>query len=277
MTQVSIIIPCFNDGKYLPETVASASAQTHAQTEIVIVDDHSTDSLTLSVLDDLRRQGFTVARTPVGKKGVAAARNAGILIASGDYILPLDADDIIDPTYVAKASAVLDANPGVGICYCQARFFGFKRKPWKLPEYSLERILLQNIIFVSAMYRREHWQSVGGYCELLECCNEDHLFWLSLLKCGVDVFQIPEILFYYRIRSNSRSSQNFKDFASVQKCLFLYHKEFYIQNIDLLYDMCCSLYYEKEQREKLFTWRIVAPLFGAELKIFRFFKSLLGR
>ena len=277
MTRVSIIIPCFNDGKYLPEAVASASAQTHAQTEIVIVDDHSTDALTLSVLKDLRRQGFTVVTTPEGKKGVAAARNVGILCASGDYILPLDADDKIDPSYVAKASAVLDANREVGICYCHARFFGLKRKLWKLPEYSFERILLQNIIFVSAIFRREHWQSVGGYCESLDCCNEDHLFWVSLLKDGFEVVQLPEVLFYYRIRANSRSSQNFKEFSNLQKNLFQHHKELYIQNIDLIFDMCCALYYEKDRREKLLTWRMVAPLLELELKIFRYFKSLLGR
>ena len=98
---VSIVIPCYNDGKYLREAVSSALSQTYPHIEVIVVDDYSTDPHTQNILSQLVQEGIKVIKTQSGKKGLPAARNTGIAQASGVYILPLDADDKIDAAYAA--------------------------------------------------------------------------------------------------------------------------------------------------------------------------------
>src|SRR5690242_9401975 len=97
---VTVVIPCYNMGAFIEETVASVLAQTFRSFEIVIVDDGSRDPETVVKLDQLAARGLTVLRTH--NVGVAAARNRGIEVAQGSYILPLDADDLIGPLYLEK-------------------------------------------------------------------------------------------------------------------------------------------------------------------------------
>ena len=88
-------------------------------------------------------------------KGVVYARNMAIDAASGDYILPLDADDKIEPSYVEKAAKILDNNSDIGIVYCNAEFFGAKTGKCKLPEFNEELFLTTNCIFATAMFRKK--------------------------------------------------------------------------------------------------------------------------
>jgi glycosyltransferase involved in cell wall biosynthesis len=88
---VSVIIPCFNHGEFLPEAVASVAAIERPDVELIVVDDGSTDERTCQEIDAIIAQGIKVVRQE--NKGVAAARNAGVLVAKGQYILPLDADN----------------------------------------------------------------------------------------------------------------------------------------------------------------------------------------
>ena len=79
--------------------------------------------------------------------GLASARNNGIREATGEYILPLDADDKIGEEYLELAVEILDQNPEIGIVYCEAEFFEGRSDLWYLPEYSLVNILMSNVIF----------------------------------------------------------------------------------------------------------------------------------
>src|ERR1035437_4628757 len=93
--KVSVVIPCFNHGEFLPEAVASVTQIGRDDVELIVVDDGSTDELTGREMDKLVAQGIKVVQQ--GNKGLAAARNAGILAAQGEYIFPLDADDRLRP------------------------------------------------------------------------------------------------------------------------------------------------------------------------------------
>lgn len=274
MPIVSIIIPCRNDGLYLRESLASAKEQTLADCETIIVDDHSTDSLTLEVLNNLEASGQMVLRMPEDKRGVAAARNYGIALAQGKYILPLDADDRIAPKYAQEASNILENNPDIGVCYCGARYFGLKRGRWNLQPYSFGSLLLRNSVFVSSMFRKKDWAKIGGFDE--EAYREDHVFWLELSASGLGFHQIPEDLFYYRIKKHSRSARLpfWKDVAmqTFERC-----EKIYRDNVRLLYEQTMELDREKEMREKLLFWRFCRPLLGAEQKAREFIKGLLGR
>src|SRR5438309_8808465 len=89
--KISVVMPCFNHGEFLPEAAASVARLGREDIEIVVVDDGSTDERTREVMDELAERGTKVIRQE--NKGLAAARNAGIAASQGEYILPLDADD----------------------------------------------------------------------------------------------------------------------------------------------------------------------------------------
>ncbi len=279
MTRVSIIIPCHDDGKYLTEAVASARAQTHPDVEIIVVDDHSGDPRTLAAYDALRARNITVLRTPEGKKGPSAARNAGIAAASGEYILPLDADDTISPAYAALAAAALDADPELGICYCKASFFGLKSGPWKLPPYSLDSLLAGNMIFAAALFRKADWLRVGGYDERLLTGFEDYALWLRIAALGRGVKRLDAELFQYRVKKNSRSAsmaQNASDVAAME-AVYESCKDIFAANAGTLAKQMYLTRKEQSRRTCLFSWKMAQPIFRLEWTLRQAIKRIMGR
>ncbi len=202
MSKVSIVIPCYNHGEFLMETLDSVQAQTFGDYEIIIVNDGSTDPLTIELLHKLDRPKTKVIHT--GNQGVSAARNRAIAEALGDYILPLDADDKIAPTYLEKAAAVLDSRPEVGVVFGERLIFGEQEGGASLPHYDPQRILVENLIYPAAMFRKKHWAKVGGYNEAMLYGWEDWDFWVAMSRLQGAVVKLPEVMFYYRVRSTSR-------------------------------------------------------------------------
>ena len=231
MPTVSVIIPCYNQGEFVDEAVESVLAQSYRDFEIIIVNDGSTDTLTNALLATYCREKTRVIVT--ANMGLAAARNNGIAAASGKYILPLDADDRIGPTYLEQAVAVLDGEPQVGIVYCHAMLFGAVATPWQLPPYSLERMLLDNLIFCSAFFRREDWQAFGGYDPGMIYGWEDYDFWLGLIEKGRKVVRLEDTLFYYRVASDSmvRSKEKWQKVAMFRR-IYERHQQLFSENIE---------------------------------------------
>lgn len=230
MPRVSVVIPCYNHGRYLDEAIDSVLAQTFDDFEIVVVDDGSTDAFTIDLLKGYHREKTRVLRTV--NMGLAAARNNGIAAAVGEYILPLDADDRIAPTYVEQAVAVLDRDPQVAIVYCRAQLFGAVESEWLLPDYTLERMLLDNVIFCSAVFRRSDWTAIGGYDPGMVYGWEDYDFWLGIIERGGQVVRLPEILFCYRVASDSmvRSKEKWQKVEMFSR-IFRRHQQLFADNI----------------------------------------------
>lgn len=248
---ISIIMPCFNASNFLLESVQSALNQTYKDFEIIIVDDCSTDFETheiLSALNDSRIHVIYLDKNV----GPSAARNIAIAQAKGKYILPLDADDKIAPDYLEKTKEILDTKKEVGIVYCLADLFGTKNRHWKLPEYSKEEFLFGNMIFISAMFRKDSWEEVNGFNENMTYGYEDYDFWMSLIEKGCEVYRIPEVLFFYRQHHISRAKQlNLQEReVQMQIQIFKNHKEFYKDNIDILYYRQQELFLLNEKLKK---------------------------
>lgn len=277
---VSIIIPCYNDGKYLPEAIASAKRQTYPNIEIIVVDDHSTDPNTQVILLKIAESGLSVLQTPPGKKGLPAARNAGIARATGKYILPLDADDKIDPTYVSKAVAVLSNNADVAVCGSQVKFFGLHRHIWIQPGYSYEALVLEEYKLVcSCMYRRNDWERVGGYDESLILGKEDMAFWLDVLHEGGRVVILPEPLFFYRIKPHSMCAITAKAPTEQERLAALYRArpEIFRDHALGFMQLCAAYRDERARHTCLFSWKLLAPLFQLEWYLRQQVKRLFGR
>jgi glycosyltransferase involved in cell wall biosynthesis len=235
MVRVSVIIPCFNQGHFVNEAVDSVLAQSCRDFEIIIVNDGSTDPETNRILANYDRPATRVLTTD--NQGLAAARNNGIRAAKGEYILPLDADDRIGRTYLEQGLQLLDQQPELAIVYCRAQLFGVVETEWLLPQFSLEEMLLDNVIFCSAFFRKQDWQEAGGYDAALRHGWEDYDFWLTLLEKGGQVHQIPEILFHYRVAADSmvraRPRQHkVETFAAI----FRKHQQLYADHIEVWVD-----------------------------------------
>ncbi|WP_374457457.1 glycosyltransferase family 2 protein [Nocardioides sp.] len=197
MTRVSIVIPCFNDGAHLREAVESALAQDHDDCEVLVADDGSTDAATLRELDTLDELGVRVLC--LDHAGVSSTRNSAIAAASGDHVLPLDADDRLAPAYAGEASRLLDADPAVGIVGAGTEFFGSDAGVIHPDVPRPEAWLVANQLPVSAMFRRADWTEAGGYAQDLRW-GEDWHFWVKVVALGREVRVLPEIGLYYRRR-----------------------------------------------------------------------------
>ncbi|EMY15484.1 glycosyltransferase-like protein, family 2, partial [Leptospira weilii str. Ecochallenge] len=208
---VSIVIPCYNYGKYIHQTIKSVIEQNYKNWEIIVVDDGSDDEYTIEELEKLKKI-YTVIK--IDRSGPAVARNVGIAAARGEFILPLDSDDMIHEDYLLEAMSAYEKKPSLGIVYCEAEFFGSIKGKWNLPEYRFPDILLDNCIFVSAVFRKSDWKEVGGFNENMENEWEDYDFWLSLIEKGGRIYRIPRVLFYYRIGHASRSQRSLDRFLS---------------------------------------------------------------
>ena len=159
--KVSIIIPCYNDGLVLTEAVDSVLPYANKTAEIIIVNDGSVDSFTLEVLERYANQGINILSQP--NSGLAQARNNGIKLASGEYILPLDADNKIKPGYIEKSIKLLDTNQ-CDIVYAKPLFIGDNIKERKFTTHKFEgnRLLVYNYIDACAVYRKSVWEAIGG-------------------------------------------------------------------------------------------------------------------
>ena len=120
--KVSVIIPCYNQGQYLDEAVDSVINQTFKDFEIIIINDGSTDQFTIKKLKNYTKPKCCVIHSD--NQGPSIARNIAIKRSTGEYILPLDADDRIGPNYLEEAVKILDNHNKIGIVYCDAELFG---------------------------------------------------------------------------------------------------------------------------------------------------------
>lgn len=218
-SKVSVVIPIYNQAQFLAETFESVLKSSYKEIEIIIVDDGSQDDSAKVALGLQEKYPEKVTFIQQENSGPAKARNEGIKKAVGKYILPLDGDDLISTTYIENAVKILDANESVKVVYSEAEKFGDKGGKWKLKPFSLKALSLDNMIFVSAFYRKKDWEKTGGYDEKMTWGWEDWEFWINLLKSGGEVIKLPETGFYYRIRKNSRRKSTNK--ASKQKTIDL--------------------------------------------------------
>lgn len=199
---ISVVIPCYNHGKYLNATVESVLQSDYQDVEVIIVNDGSSDN---SEAVALRLAHFNgkIRYIFEENQGPAVARNRGIREATGEYILPLDADDLISPHYISEAINELQ-DESVKLVYCNAEFIDGKTGPWILKPFSLRLLARDNMIFCSGIFRKADWEKAGGYDEKMVWGREDWEFWISLLKSGGKVVKLAQTGFYYRIHAGSR-------------------------------------------------------------------------
>jgi len=207
--KVSVVITCHNYGRYLRDAVESVVAQTYSDFEIIIVDDGSTDDtrdVAASLAAGYPGHGITV----IGQEnqGAAAARNNGIAAGKGEYIVSLDADDMLKPTFLEKTVGLLEKNPSVGIAYTSMELCGdvdgLSSTIVTCEEYDFTTLAERNILPSCNLFRREAWIKAGGYKRLIGA--EDWELWISMGEAGYYGKLVPEPLFLHRLHGRSKYS-----------------------------------------------------------------------
>jgi glycosyltransferase involved in cell wall biosynthesis len=225
---VSVVIPCYGQADYLADAVTSVVGQTFTDWEIVIVDDGSPDDVARVASDLIAahpQHRIRLLRQP--NAGVAAARNAAIETSKGRYILPLDADDEVDPTMLAKTTSLLEGDRRIAIAYTDVQQFGEGGELIQAAEYDPARLPEANQLSYCSLYRREVWEATGGYSPNMTWGHEDWDFWVGAAECGYRARRIPEPLLRYRIRPGTRYADALTHDAEMRRQMRLNHPATY--------------------------------------------------
>jgi glycosyltransferase involved in cell wall biosynthesis len=202
--KISVIIPFFNQGEFLAQTLESVFSQTFKDFEIIVIDDGSTDAEALRVLDEVEKKYPEIEIIRQKNGGPANARNSAVKISRGEFFLPLDADDTIDPTMLEKCLDVISKDPKLGFVYTYTHFFGNEDSVWKNPQYNFFEFLWANSATVSGLVRKKAWEEIGGYDKDEKNKYEDWEFWINIGKHGWFGKVLKEPLFNYRKHGGSR-------------------------------------------------------------------------
>ena len=191
---VSIVIPAYNPASYLLDAIASAKAQTHPSTEIILVNDGSDKSESIAILEQASRLVNGYIEQP--NRGLAAGRNTGFRAARGTYVVPLDADDQIQPNYIAECLAAMSSD--AAFVYTDYVVFGARNYRQKTGAYNLYQLLDRNYLTYAALIRKSTWEKAAGYDESMRIGYEDWEFWLRLGSLGLFGKHLAKPLFRYR-------------------------------------------------------------------------------
>lgn len=222
---VSIIIPIFNVEQYLSDTISSACKQTYKNLEIILVNDGSTDnSLYICNEFSLKDQRIIIINKKNG--GLSSARNAGINIATGEYLFFLDGDDFIEIDTIDILYKSFNNNPQVGIVSAPC-FYSYNngkreiyRKKWEISEnrliipksFCIETLLQKSCHSACCkLYKRELFEELR-FREGKK--NEDTLFMFDLSNImrekDFTMLEIPNKFYYYRVNDNSITQNTYQ-------------------------------------------------------------------
>ena len=194
MELVSVVIPCFNSGRTLKRAINSVKNQTWKNIEIIIINDGSDDLFTLK---EINRFKDIILFNQINR-GLPAARNKGFELASGKFILPLDADDWLEANAVEIMIDKLKANKSLSFVYTDLKLEGKSQKILSKEFNYFEQLFLNHIPYCLMIYKKV-WQEVGGYDETFIKGYEDWEFNLRLLKNNFFGERIKLPLFHYFI------------------------------------------------------------------------------
>lgn len=199
MNKVSIIIPSYGQAKYLGEAIESAVAQT-VPSEVIVVDDGSTDGS----LELAKSFGDKIKLIQQVNKGLASARNTGVMNATGDMIFPLDADDVMMVTCVEKLLRLATLHPEADVFAPSFQTIGLVMEHVTLMQSpTIDDFRTGNRIGYFSMIRKAALLEVGGYSPKMVEGYEDLHLWYNLLTRGKKIVTTPEILVLYRIKEES--------------------------------------------------------------------------
>lgn len=202
---VSIITPYYNAGKYFEQTYRCVLNQTFPWFEWIIVNDGSTKQEDVVLLEQLAAKDARIRVLHKENGGQSSARNLAIKHSCTEIIIPLDADDLIQPNFFEYLYWGLYFHPEAAWCYTDSVGFGIQQYLWK-KEFSSAYMKINNILVCTAAIRKKVILSVGGYPEKQHAFDEDWALWLLLLQKGYPPVHLASTGFWYRRTDDGMSA-----------------------------------------------------------------------
>lgn len=234
MHLVSIIIPCYNQAKFLPDALQSVIEQDYENWECIIVNDGSIDE-TENIAGQWCNKDIRFKYFYKENGGLSSARNFGIKKSNSEYILTLDSDDKFDKTFISKALKAITDDPKTGIVSCWGRRFVGEKfyDVFKPKGGNLEKFLFQNAAIGNSLFRKKCWIEVDGFDENMKKGYEDWEFYIRVCKNNWDVHIIQETLFFYRQHKISMRIEAINKFdKEIKFYIFTKHRDLYIKYFD---------------------------------------------
>ncbi|MBE9119553.1 glycosyltransferase [Tychonema sp. LEGE 07199] len=207
---ISVIIPCYNQSHFLPQAVTSVINQTYKNWEIIIINDGSLDT-TSTVAKQLiaANPQYQIRLIEQANQGISIARNTGISAGNGEYIMPLDADDILAPNALICLLEICLKSQVPCIAFGSYQLFGGNENH-TIPSYDLyspKNIKQSNMICTSSLYHKSVWNLVNGYKAEMKEGYEDWEFWVNCHKHSIPFWGTREIVLNYRHVHGSRNQK----------------------------------------------------------------------
>ena len=225
---LSLVIPYYNMGNYIDDTLNSLEKVNNSNLEIILVNDGSTEEFSIRKLQEIeKKKNITVYHKE--NEGLSLTRNFGADKAKGEFLAFLDADDMVSPDYYKRAIEVLKHYENVSFVGCWAQYLGESKSTWPTFNPEPPYLLVHNMINSSALvYKKADFLSYGKNDPALIYGMEDYESVISMVKNGARGVAFPELWWQYRIRSNSMAQAFNKN-----KELYLYaiisdkHQQFF--------------------------------------------------
>jgi glycosyltransferase involved in cell wall biosynthesis len=217
---ISVIMPVYNAGEYVKEAIESILNQTYSDWELIIIDDCSTDN-SVEIIQSFHDKRIVLLKNEINS-GIAKTSNKGLKIAQGKYITRMDSDDIAFPLRFEKQVKFLEENPDYVLCACDVQMFGARREFFTLPEKDQQlkvSLLYQNPFVNSSVLIRGKDFKKYLYNELFSTA-EDYELWINLKEEG-KFASIPEVLFQYRVHSDSISFTSKHTMSQIHRDLLI--------------------------------------------------------
>lgn len=220
--KISVIVPCYNQGMYLSETLDSLLAQTLQEWECFLVDDGSTDNSS-NIAKLYEQKDCRIHYVYQENAGPSAARNRGVALSTAPLLFFLDGDDLIDADFLKFGVDYMDNHPKCVLYYTATEYFGSIQGEFKLHYTSYRDLLVGNSIVCACIVRRDDFNKVGKFDENLRG-YEDWEFFIRLLYHNDVVYKNPQHLFFYRISDNPSSVNRKAKATLTEKTMYVYQK-----------------------------------------------------
>jgi len=261
---VSVIIPCYNHGDYILETIDSVLFQSYKNIEIILIDDGSDDIHTLEVLKSINNPVIKILHEE--NAGPSVARNSAIKIANGKYFVPLDSDDLIEKKTIDDSVKILEANPQIAVVYGDCQYFGERIELRKQEPFNIYKLINANTIALCSVIRKEAFDEVGGFDKYLSKKGlEDWDLWLMLFEKEWNFKHLNQVHFNIRALNSSRT------FQVANKNLEELKAYIYKKHSDLVAKEFAHLYHENKNLKNTKDFKIGSFL----LKPLRILKKLI--